>query len=124
MDPAGAEAFDKRGGPHLSTGYIGDDRLDELARISIGLMKEIWLLRDRQMVLERLLDSQGLVERRLIELDEPDHRAEAEIRMEADRMIARVFEGTFHTGKRDPSQLQEQVRNELTMEEIVAGLDR
>lgn len=124
MDPAGAEAFDEGGGPHLSTGYIGDDRLDELARISIGLMKEIWLLRDRQMVLERLLDSQGVVERRLIELDEPDHRAEAEIRMEADRMIARVFEGTFRTGKRDPSQLQEQARNELTMEEIVAGLDR
>lgn len=106
----------------MSTGYIGDDRLDELARISVGLMKEIWLLRDRQMVLERLLDRKGIVERRLIDRDEPDPRAEAEIRMEADRMIARVFDGTFRTGARNLGELQDQARNELAAEESVAGL--
>ena len=47
----------------MSTGYIGDERLDELARISIGLMKEVWLLRDRLMVVERLLERSGAVER-------------------------------------------------------------
>lgn len=106
----------------MTAGYIGDDRLDELARISVGLMKEIWLLRDRQMVLERLLESKGIVERRLIDRAEPDARGEAEIRMEADRMIVRVFEGTFRTGTRDLDELLEQARKELASEESVAGL--
>jgi hypothetical protein len=101
--------------------YIGDARLDELARISIGLMKEIWLLRDRQLMLERLLEKQGVVERRAIELEEPDARASAEIRLEVDRMIARVFEGAFPAGVPDLESLRARAAGELAAEKKARG---
>src|SRR5438093_12490003 len=101
MDLAGAQARVAGGGGPVSGPYIGDARIDELARMCIGLMKEIWLLRDRQMVLERLLERHGVVERHAIERDEPDSQAEAEIRVEVDRMISRVFDGVFRTGSSD-----------------------
>jgi hypothetical protein len=104
----------------VSTGYIGDERLDELARLSVGLMKEIWLLRDRQLVLERMLERSGAIERSAIERHEPDARAEAEIRIEVDRMIRRIFDGVFRTGTPDLGALREQVRIEIEEEAAAA----
>jgi len=106
----------------VNAGHLGDERLDELARINLGLMKEIWLLRDRLMVLERLLERKGIVARLEMDRDEPDPQAEAEIRMEVDRLIARVFEGTFRTGPRGLAELQNQVRGELAAEQEVTEL--
>jgi hypothetical protein len=103
----------------VSTGYIGDERLDELARISIGLMKEVWLLRDRQMVLERMLERSGAIERSAIDRTEPDSAAEAEIRMEVDRMIGRVFGGAFRKGIPDLDELTERARKEIVEEAAV-----
>jgi hypothetical protein len=104
----------------MSSGYIGDDRLDELARINIGLMKEIWLLRDRQMVLERMLERSGVIERSAIDRAEPDGAAEVEIRMEVDRMIARVFGEAFRKGIPDLEELTERARKEIADEAAVA----
>jgi cell fate (sporulation/competence/biofilm development) regulator YlbF (YheA/YmcA/DUF963 family) len=106
----------------VSTGYIGNERLDELARLSVGLMKEIWLLRDRQLVLERMLERSGAIERSAIERDEPDARAEAEIRIEVDRMMRRIFDGVFRTGTPDLESLREQVRKEIEEEAAAAEL--
>lgn len=106
----------------MSTGYIGNERLDELARLSVGLMKEIWLLRDRQLVLERMLERSGVIERSAIERDEPDARAEAEIRIEVDRMMRRIFDGVFQTGIPDLESLREQVRKEIEEEAAAAEL--
>jgi cell fate (sporulation/competence/biofilm development) regulator YlbF (YheA/YmcA/DUF963 family) len=104
----------------VSVGYIGDERMDELARLSIGLMKEIWLLRDRQMLLERMLERSGTIERSDIERNEPDAKAEAEIRLEIDRMMRRVFDGVFRTGTPDLEKLQDQVRQEIAEEAAAA----
>jgi hypothetical protein len=106
----------------VSGGYIGDERLDELARLCVGLMKEIWLLRDRQLVLERVLERSGAIERSAIERDEPDASAEAEIRMQVDRMMRRIFDGVFRTGTPELESLQEQVRKEIEEEAAAAGL--
>lgn len=105
----------------MSTGYIGDERLDELARISIGLMKEVWLLRDRLMVLERALERSGAIERSAIDRAEPDGAAEAEIRMEVDRMIGRVFGKAFTKNTPDLAALTEQARRQIEEEAAVAG---
>ena len=103
----------------MSPGYIGDERLDELARISIGLMKEVWLLRDRQLALERILQKHGAIDRSAIEREEPDAAAEAEIRMEVDRMVGRVFDGVFRTGTPDLDELTEKTRKEIDEEKAV-----
>jgi|GEM_PF-959904 len=104
----------------MSDGYIGGERLDELARLCVGLLKEIWLLRDRQLVLERMLERTGAIARSEIERNEPDAQAEAEIRMEVDRMMRRVFDGVFRTGTPDLEALRDQVRKEIE-EEAAAG---
>ena len=103
----------------MTDGYMGDPRLDELARISLGLMKEVWLLRDRQLALERALESKGVLARRSIELEEPDPRAEAELQLEVDRMIARVFEGAFDSGPKDLEALRARAAAELAAEKAV-----
>jgi hypothetical protein len=105
----------------MSDGYIGDARIDELARISIGLMKEIWLLRDRQMVLERLLERGRVVDRQSMERDQPDASAEAEIRLEVDRMIARVFDGVFRASTPNLDDLRRRAADELALETMIRG---
>jgi hypothetical protein len=102
----------------MNEGYVGEARVDELARLNIGLLKEIWLLRDRQLVLERLLERNGVIERSLID-GEPDPRAAAELRLEVDRMIARVFEGAFPHGTPDLDSLRTRAAKELAAERAV-----
>jgi len=102
----------------MNEGYVGDARLEELARIGIGLLKEIWLLRDRQLALERLLEKNGVIERPSID-EEPDPRAAAEVRLEVDRMIARVFEGAFAHGTPDLDALRARAARELAAERAV-----
>ncbi len=63
------------------------------------------MLRDRQLALDRLLERNGAVERPSID-DEPDARAAAELRLELDRMIARVFDGAFAGGTPDLDALR------------------
>ncbi len=100
------------------TGYIGDARLDELARLSLGLLKEVWLLRDRQLALERLLERNGVADRSSID-EEPDAQAAAELRLELDRMIARVFEGAFAGGTPDLDALRARAATELAAEKAI-----
>jgi hypothetical protein len=104
----------------MQQGYIGDPRLDELARISLGLMKEIWLLRDRQLVLERVLAKSGVIERPTVD-DEPDAQGAAELKLEVDRMVARVFEGVFAAGMHDLDALRARAAAELAAEKAIRG---
>lgn len=104
----------------MKEAYIGDARLDELARICLGLMKEIWLLRDRQLALERQLEKQGAIQRSSID-DEPDARAAAELRLEVDRMIARVFEGAFAADPPDLDALRARAAAELAAEKAIGA---
>jgi len=107
----------------LSDSYLGDQRLDELGQICMGLMKEIWLLRDRQVVLERLLENAGIVDRQMIERYEPTAQTEAEISAEVDRMISRVFDGAFPKGPPDLEDLTARVRREMEFDSALRALD-
>lgn len=78
--------------------YLGDQRLDILARQNTELLSELWILRDRVMVLEKLLEERNLVNRAEIDAFAPDAAFEAEITAERDAMVERVIGGAF---KRD-----------------------
>lgn len=41
--------------------YIGSDALDHLARMNVELLSELWIMRDRMAVLEKLLADKGVV---------------------------------------------------------------
>ncbi len=41
--------------------YIGSEALDHLARMNVELLSELWIMRDRMAILERLLADKGVV---------------------------------------------------------------
>ncbi len=71
-----------RGHPH----YFKDPMIDHLLEISLQLAGEIWVNRDRQMVIEYLLATEGKVTPDMIEAFKPD----ADMK-EAMRNARRVF---------------------------------
>ena len=40
----------------------GDESLDRLLRMNTELLSELWILRDRMMVLEKILEEKGLLD--------------------------------------------------------------
>ncbi len=57
-----------RGHPH----YFKDPMIDHLLEINLQLAGEIWVNRDRQMVIEHLLATEGKVTPDMIEAFKPD----------------------------------------------------
>jgi len=41
--------------------YIGSEALDHLARMNVELLSELWIIRDRMAVLEKLLADKGVI---------------------------------------------------------------
>ncbi len=110
MDPPCAETRS------MSDGYLGDERLNQMARLCVALMREVWLLRDRQMVLEKLLAEVNVLDPHALEAFEPDELHEEQIRVEVDRLVARVFASTFRSGPPDLDELVRRVHSDLAAE--------
>lgn len=70
--------------------YLADERLDDLARMCLSLVGEVWTLRDRVTVLEHALEQRGGLSR--AELDElvPSGALAAELARERAALIQRV----------------------------------
>ena len=68
----------------------GDEQLDWLLRMNAELLSELWILRDRVMVLEKLLEEKGLVQREAIGDYQPAGEFEEELQDERDRLVRRV----------------------------------
>lgn len=49
------------------TDYLGAESVTDVARMVMALMSEVWILRDRQIVTEHLLETQGSVTRQQID---------------------------------------------------------
>ena len=64
----------------------GSDDMDAIMRINTELMSELWILRDRVAVLEKLLDEKGVVARKSID----DYAPEGDFAKERDRFVRRV----------------------------------
>lgn len=52
--------------------YIGSEALDHLARMNVELLSELWIMRDRMAVLEKLLADKGVVREGAIDGFVPD----------------------------------------------------
>ena len=68
----------------------GSEEMDALMRINTELMSELWILRDRVTVLEKLLEEKGVVERQAINDYAPEGEFAAELDDERDRFVRRV----------------------------------
>lgn len=71
--------------------YLGSDRLDDLARMLTELASELWILKDRNMVLEALLAEAGVVTPASVEGHQPDGETAQRIAAERTAFTARIF---------------------------------
>ena len=77
----------KRSNPH----YFSDPMIDRLLEIVLLMGAEIWTLRHRQAVTERLLASGKTVTPDLIETFQPDEEMKEAIEQERQDLIKRMF---------------------------------
>ena len=71
--------------------YLGSKRLDDIARMVTELASEVWILRDRNMVLEHLLAEKGTVDLAKIEELHPEGELRERIQAERAAFVQRVF---------------------------------
>ncbi len=68
----------------------GDENLDRLLRMNTELLSELWILRDRVLVLEKILEDKGLFDAEAIENYAPSGEFADKLQDERDRMVRRV----------------------------------
>ncbi|CAM3224913.1 hypothetical protein NODU109028_04825 [Nocardioides dubius] len=71
--------------------YLGSDRLDDLARMLTELASEVWILKDRNLVLETLLTDAGVVSSASIDAYDPDPETATRIAAERSAFTARIL---------------------------------
>jgi hypothetical protein len=68
-----------------------DPAIDTLLSIVLSLGSEVYVLRDRMRIIEKLLEAKGTISRADIEGYQPAPEEEEDIRKEADAFISRLF---------------------------------
>lgn len=78
--------------------YTGDEMLDNLIRMNTELMSELWILRDRVIILEHMLQEKGVVDRKALDDFVPAGALAQELVRERDGMVERVVGGAWMQG--------------------------
>ena len=68
----------------------GDENLDRLLRMNTELLSELWILRDRVMVLEKILGEKGLLDANAIDDYAPSQEFGEVLQDERDQLVRRV----------------------------------
>ncbi len=92
--------FDK-GHPH----YYRDPMIDHLLEVCLQLAGEIWVNRDRQMIIEHLLATEGKVTPDMIESFRPDQDMKASMR-DARRVFTQRIFGSLYDGLEESGQAE------------------
>ena len=66
------------------------DEINALMRINTELMSELWILRDRVIILEKVLEEKGILEAKIIDNYVPDENLSQEIETERDKFVRRI----------------------------------
>lgn len=75
----------------------GSEEMDSIMRINTELMSELWILRDRVMVLERILEDKGVLEQKLIDNYVPDGKVAEFFDRERESFVRRVAGAPWET---------------------------
>jgi hypothetical protein len=70
--------------------YTHDEKYDALLRMNAELLSELWIMRDRMMVLEHLLEKRFKLSRQEIDEFDPPPELESELLAERDALVRRV----------------------------------
>ena len=71
--------------------YFADPVTDRLASVVAELAAQVWVLKDRQRILELRLVSRGQIEPAEVDMYEPSEEEQKALREERDRFLERVF---------------------------------
>ena len=71
--------------------YLGDARIDDVARMVFELTSELWVLKDRTLVLEDLLEKNGVVVPGAVDKAVPDADLEVKLFTEREALTRRVY---------------------------------
>ncbi|MCA3254047.1 MAG: hypothetical protein INF91_00345 [Alphaproteobacteria bacterium] len=83
----------------LDTGrMLKPDQLDDLGRALLVLTRELWVVKDRQRILEAVLDAHGIDASKAVRDHQPDAALSAELEAERIRFTKAVIEALAPTG--------------------------
>ncbi len=66
--------------------------LDQLGQALITLTKELWVLKDRQLILEAALADAGIVAKEVVDRYQPDEMLKERLRAERQRLIDTIID--------------------------------
>jgi hypothetical protein len=89
--------------------YLKPEDVDTLARINTELISELWVLRDRVMLLEHLLETKGVLKRSEIDTLNPSDALAQELEGERNAYIERLV-GAPHRRERSVESLKKLAR--------------
>jgi hypothetical protein len=75
--------------------YLESEQQDDLVRLCLRLLNEVWTLRDRLTVVEALLEAHAGIPRESIETYVPEGKLADELSTERLAMIKRVMDAPF-----------------------------
>ncbi|MEM9533747.1 MAG: hypothetical protein AAGA23_22700 [Pseudomonadota bacterium] len=87
--------------------YFGQQSLDDLVRMHTETLSELWILRDRVLVLEHLLEQAGVIPPNAVSTLEPDDSLTEKLKADRDAMVARVV-GAAHRKSLDLEEIKSQ----------------
>ncbi|MCY4477266.1 MAG: hypothetical protein OXC70_04690 [Gammaproteobacteria bacterium] len=71
--------------------WLGDEMLDRMMNVIMGLAEELYVTRDRLKVMERVLESRGALEREELDNWNPDESQQDEILSDRDAFIQAIL---------------------------------
>ena len=71
--------------------WLGDEMLDRMMNVIMGLAEELYVTRDRLQVMERVLEKRGALRRDDLDGWQPDESQQAEILRDRDAFVQAIL---------------------------------
>ena len=87
--------------------YLGQKELDDVVRMNTELLAQLWILRDRVIVLEHMLEQKKVIDRQALTDFVPEGELARELERERNALVAKVA-GSPHQTHYDYASLARQ----------------
>ncbi len=77
--------------PAPEPAFFDNPAIDNLIAVTLELGAEVWVLRERQRIMEQLLTTHGKITTELIEQHQPSAEEQARSKAERDEFVNRVY---------------------------------
>ena len=71
--------------------YLDGKDLDAVVRMQTEMLSELWILKDRVLLLEHLLEQRGVVPSEAIDALQPDAALSSKLQAERDALVGRIL---------------------------------